>query len=266
MTYALPPSSESSHPFAALTLLQIRRRLASASGLEVVRELESALAARPSGFARYWLAWGYLHTDRHLEAARICCEMLDDHGAADAPRQAHLACSLLALIYRHWGDLDQARRFQKRAVLTGDDCDESDLGGLAHDAFLAGKLELAHGLSEMSLALQEVDEDGGAGNEWAMLGLVALRQGRVKKAIRAFRTAYRHHRREGYRAAMAMDLVHLGEIMGRCGRTSREIQLLERARRLTREPAAVTLAAEVQERLDEAVRMWIRREHPPELN
>ena len=49
----------------------------------------------------------------------------------------------LAAIYRELGDNDLARRFQQRAISHADDCGPDELLGLANDAWLAERHELA---------------------------------------------------------------------------------------------------------------------------
>lgn len=136
----------------------------------------------------------------------------------------------LAAIYRELGDNDLARRFQQRAISQVDDCGPDELLGLANDAWLAERLELAECLAGTAADIDEEDEFREPSAEVeATLGLLTGFLHDPREGIRPLLRAYSRHKAAGELRLMGNDLLNLSALLGELGRHRGELACVRRA-------------------------------------
>ncbi len=136
----------------------------------------------------------------------------------------------LAAIYRELGDNDLARRFQQRAISQVDDCGPDELLGLANDAWLAERLELAECLAGTAADIDEEDDFREPSPEVeATLGLLKGFLRDPREGIRPLLRAYSRHKAIGELRLMGNDLLNLSALLGELGRHRGELACVRRA-------------------------------------
>lgn len=171
----------------------------------------------------------------------------------------------LAAIYRELGDADLARRFQQRALLQMDDCGPDELLGLANDAWLSERIELACCLASTCV---EVDTDESLACEiQAMFSMMtALDLDDPRTAIRPLIRVYRQHQLNRDERLMGIDLLNLSALLSAEGRHQTEIRLVRRAIDHFENAPAPVSAARAREILANLQRMQSLREFDSSLN
>jgi tetratricopeptide (TPR) repeat protein len=134
----------------------------------------------------------------------------------------------LAAIYRELGDIDLARRFQQRAISQMDDCGPDELLGLANDAWLAKRHELAECLAGTAANFDENSHEPSADIE-ATLGLLTGVLHDPSEGIRPLLRAYSRHKAAGELRLMGNDMLNLSALLGELGRHRGEMTGVRRA-------------------------------------
>lgn len=150
--------------------------------------------------------------ERLLELARI----------ENCPALLGTAWNNLAVIHRERGETARAAACQQQSWRTAFACavDESttdaqatDLGNLANDAILAGNLQLAERLLNVSLADDIRRGDlADAAADFGNLGIVSALAGRFEHAQNHFQRALQLHTHLGDDRGQGCDLGHLAEL------------------------------------------------------
>ncbi len=170
----------------------------------------------------------------------------------------------LAAIYREVGDADLARRFQQRAILQQDDCGPDELLGLANDAWLSRRTELAISLSASCTVLEEDCEVGLEAHATAAV-FGGLSED-PRSAIRTLIHVYRQHQAAGSNRLMGIDLLNLSALLCETGRHRTELNLVRQAiQHFDQAPAPVS-AAKARGILKMLERMQSLREFDPSTN
>ena len=149
----------------------------------------------------------------------------------------------LAAIYRELEDANLARRFQQKALLMLDDCGPEELLGLANDAWLSRRTELASCLAESCLELNEDNE--GCRTDLEAQATVSVIGGidNPRDAIRTLIQVYRQHcTRNEFRLA-GIDLMNLSVLLGQLGREQAAASFVRRAIRHFDSACAVVSAS-----------------------
>jgi tetratricopeptide (TPR) repeat protein len=136
----------------------------------------------------------------------------------------------LAAIYRELGDNVLARRFQQSAISQLDNCGPAELLGLANDAWLAERLELAECLAGTAADIDEADayREPSAEVE-ATIGLLTGFLNDPRDGIRPLLRAYSRHKAAGELRLMGNDLLNLSALLGELGRHRGELACVRRA-------------------------------------
>ena len=170
----------------------------------------------------------------------------------------------LAAIYRELGDSDLARRFQQRAILQMDDCGPAELLGLANDAWLSHRTELAGCLSA---ACADLDEDTGdeslTAEAQATLAVISGLSDDPREGIRSLIRVYRHHQTAGAERLMGIDLQNLSVLFSEVGWYRAEMNLVRRAIRHFEQAPAPVSAARARQILATLERVQSLREFDP---
>jgi tetratricopeptide (TPR) repeat protein len=136
----------------------------------------------------------------------------------------------LAAIYRDLGDGGLASRFQQRAILQLDDCGQPELLGLANDAWLSGRSELA---ASLAASCEDLDEDIGSeslsAEAHATLAVISGMSGDPREGIRSLIRVYRTHRSASDERLMGIDLLNLAVLFSETGWHGAEMRAVQQA-------------------------------------
>jgi len=217
------------------TLAEIARQLQKAEQLEVAGQWSDAesvyrgVQQRDVSPASHIALGNFLvRQERYHEAIVTFTNVLDQVSQAGDLRGLAVVHHNLAGIYRELGDADLARRFQQRAIQHQDDCDPMDLLGLANDAWLCQRHELAECLAESSLEL-DPEECEGVAEARATHGVVSGILDDPRGGIRTLIRVYREHARSNAWRWMGFDLLNLAALCGQIGWSRRELRLVDQA-------------------------------------
>lgn len=173
----------------------------------------------------------------------------------------------LAAIYRELGDNDLARRFQQRAIAHVDDCGPDELLGLANDAWLAERHELAECLAGTAADIDEEDEYREPSAEVeATLGLLNGFLNDPREGIRPLLRAYARHKAAGELRLMGNDLLNLSVLLGELGRHRGELACVRRAIASFDDAPAPVSAAKARRLLAHLERLRQLRQFDPSRN
>ena len=173
-----------------------------------------------------------------------------------------IVCHNLASIYREVGDFDLARRFQWRATLLNESIDADGLLGMANDALLNERLDVAGSLVFAATEL-ETDEDL-APNDADLLataGLVEAETESPRVGLLTLFAAYRWHRDEDDLKGMGIDQLNMSALFGKLDRHRAERACLVRAIRFFDQASATYSSMKARTELErlnstEAVRSF----------
>ena len=173
----------------------------------------------------------------------------------------------LAAIYRELGDSDLARRFQQRAIQQMDDCGPPELLGLANDAWLSHRPELAGCLSASCV---DLDEDTGdeslTAEAQATSAIFSGLQEDPRAGIRSLIRVYRQHQSAREFRLMGIDLLNLSVLLSEVGWYRAEMNLVRRAIRHFEQAPAPVSTARARQILATLERMQSLRDFDPSLN
>jgi len=174
----------------------------------------------------------------------------------------------LAAIYRELGDNDLARRFQQRAILQLDDCRGIDLLGLANDAWLSGRSEVATCLASSCTELDwdESEVDSVMLEAQATLATTMGISEDPRQGIRSLIQVYRRHRAENEVRLMGIDLLNLSTLLSELGWYQAEMNFVRQAiSHFDQAPAPVS-ANRARQNLALLERMQTLRDFDPSMN
>lgn len=162
------------------------------------------------------------------------CSLMDalDQASKSGDQQAlGVIYHNLAAIYRELGDYDLARRFQQRSILQLEDCRAVDLLGLANDAWLSGRAEIATCLASSCTELDPEDDavDFVALEAQATLAITMGVTEDPRQGIRALIQIYRHHRDANDMRSMGIDLLNLSALVSELGWYQTEMNFVRQA-------------------------------------
>lgn len=135
----------------------------------------------------------------------------------------------LAAIYRELGDADLARRFQQQSLLQSDDCGPVELLGLANDAWLSRRTELAACLANSCV---ELDQDDLVSEDLEALATVGVMSGLLedpRQGIKSLIQIYRQHQSRNETRLAGIDLMNLAILCSEIGWYVAEARLVRRA-------------------------------------
>lgn len=202
--------------------------------------------------------------------AALCCltEALDQASTTGDQKALGVIYHNLAAIYRELGDYDLARRFQQRSILQLDDCRAIDLLGLANDAWLSGRSEIATCLASSCTELDPDDDDVDSVVLEAQATL-AVTMGVTedpRQGIRALIQIYRHHRDANDVRSMGIDLLNLSALVSELGWYQTEMKFVRQAiGHFDQAPAPVS-AGRARHNLAMLERMQSLRNFDPSMN
>jgi tetratricopeptide (TPR) repeat protein len=212
------------------------------------------------------IAFGNSLATREQFHAAICqlTAALDMASAAGDREALGVIFHNLAGIYRELGDADLARRFQQRALLQMDDCGPSELLGLANDAWLSQRTELAACLAS---SCADLDDEGSLALEaQATYSVITAQTEDPRSGIRSLIRVYRQHQAVGAERLMGIDLLNLAVLLSAGARYQTEINMVRRAIRHFVKASAPVSAAKAGEVLANLQRMQSLREFDPSVN
>lgn len=201
----------------------------------------------------------------HFNAA--ICQLTDalDLATLSGDREAlGIIFHNFASIYRELGDADLARRFQQRAILQVDDCGPDELLGLANDAWLSRRTELATSLAAGCTMLEEDCEEASEAHATAAVfsGLTED----PRPAIRTLIHIYRQHQVAGSNRLMGIDLLNLSALLCETGRHQAELEMVRKAVQHFEQAPAPRLLNKAKQVLEMLERMQSLRDFDPSVN
>jgi|GEM_PF-3554607 len=164
--------------------------------------------------------------ERFYEAISVFTPVLDcsDRSAIG------VVCHNLAAIYRMVDDPDLARRFQWRATLLQDDAGTEELIGMANDALLSQRPEMAYSLAT---ACQDVDGDDDLetadGDVVATVALATAALDSVSEGLVTLYVASLRHRSAGDLRGMGTDMLNMSVLFSDLNRPRAARRCLLRA-------------------------------------
>lgn len=168
--------------------------------------------------------------------------------------------SNLASVYRELGDFDLAQRFQRQVLAIHGAADVGDLLGWSTDALLAGKIVLAEKLARNAVELVEDSEDlGTLADAYGLLGIIAARRGRLRRAMWLLIRAARGHQCVADDRGLAADYQNLAEISGLMHRFGWQRTFLSAAQMFFRRAAMPLSEDRVASRLRDIDRLELYR-------
>ncbi len=224
----------------------------------------TAVAVDDSPQSRLTFANSLAERERYNEAICQLTAALDMASETGDREALGVIFHNLASIYRELGDADLARRFQQRAVLQMDDCGPDELLGLANDAWLSRRTELA---TSLAVGCTMLEEDSEAALE--AYATAAIFGGLVedpRSAIRTLIHIYRQHQATGSNRLMGIDLLNLSALLCETGRHRTELNLVRQAVQHFDEAPAPASAAKARGVLKMLERMQSLREFDPSTN
>lgn len=240
-------------------------RTRSWSEADAVFERASSLDLTPA--SRLAHACALAEQERFREALGQLTEALD---IAQRNGDLHSLATInhnLASIYRELGDSNLARRFQKRALNQLGDCGPDELLGLANDAWLAERHELAECLAGTAADMDDEPELCEPNPEVeATLGLMSGFLTDPREGIRPLLRAYARHRAAGELRLMGHDLLNLSALLGELGRHRGELACVRRAIACYDDAPAPFSAAKARRLLGHLERMKTLRQFDPSRN
>lgn len=255
------PDSNSCQALVADNLIRAERHSLAGEWIEADTHYSNAIDLDPSPASRIAFASSLATRECFHDAICQFTNALDMASAAGDREALGVIFHNLAAIYRELGDADLARRFQQRALLQMDDCGPKELLGLANDAWLSQRTELAACLA--SSCVEFSDEDFEA---QATVGVITGLEEDPRGGIRSLIGVYRRHQVAGAQRLMGVDLLNLSVLMSAEGRYRTEIRLVRRAiEHFILAPAPVS-AARARDLLANLERMQSLREFDPSVN
>ncbi|WP_157605140.1 hypothetical protein [Schlesneria paludicola] len=209
------------------------------------------------------IAYGVYLTEqeRYFEAISTFTVVLDGVDRAAIA----IVCHNLAAIYREVGDSDLARRFQWRATVMQEDLGSPEILGMANDALINGRHDLAETLIETAILMDDDPDDEPDPDLTATAALVHASTDSLEEGLLLLFQAYCRHRQVGNLRAMGLDLLNMASVFGTLDRPRAERKCLVRAIRCFGQasaPYSGSRAVQQLERLDRVqdVRMFdVRR-------
>lgn len=178
---------------------------------------------------RHRIAYGVClaEQERFFEAISIFTPVLDS-----SDRTAiGMVCHNLAAIYRTVDDDDLARRFQWRATLLQDDAGTEELLGMANDALLSQRPELAYSLATACQDVDgdDIDDDSADGDVVATVALATAALDSFAEGLVTLYVAYLRHRETVDLRGMGTDMLNMSIMFGELDRPRAERRCLLRA-------------------------------------
>lgn len=170
-----------------------------------------------------------------------------------------------AAVYRDLGDPDLARRFQQRAIQQMDDCGPIELMGLANDAWLSGRSELAACLAASCSDLDDETESVDLEAQ-ATLAVITGLTDNPREGIRTLIQVIRQHRIAGAERLMGIDLMNLSVLLAELGWYRAELAAVRNAIDCFERASATLSAARARHVMASLERMQSLREFDPRLN
>lgn len=173
----------------------------------------------------------------------------------------------LAAIYRELGDADLARRFQQRALLQLDDCGPPELLGLANDAWLSQRTELASCLVSSCID-PDADHDADSADleVQATVGVMTGLLEEPRGGIRVLIDIYRQHCSAGAERLAGIDLMNLSLLLSEIGWYQFEISIVRSAIRHFQHAPAPVSVVRARHRLEILERAHSLRNFDPSMN
>lgn len=216
------------------------------------------------------IAFGTSLAHREQYHGALCCltDALDQASKAGDREALGVIYHNLAAIYRELGDYDLARRFQQRSILQLDDCRPVDLLGLANDAWLSGRSEIATCLAS---SCTELDSDGDELDcvlleAQATLAITVGLAEDPRQGIRSLIQIYRQHRAANDVRLMGVDLLNLSALLSELGWYRAEMNFVRRAISLFDQAPAPVSAVKARQTLGLLERMQSLRNFDPSMN
>ncbi|MBS0206694.1 MAG: tetratricopeptide repeat protein [Planctomycetes bacterium] len=172
----------------------------------------------------------------------------------------------LAAIYRDLGDADLARRFQQRAIQQMEECGPTELLGLASDAWLSRRTELAKCLSAACSELEQEGDEDLILQAQATLGIVTGMTDNPREGVRLLTDACRQHRAARQHRLIGIDLMNLAILVSNFAWYRAEIHFVRQAIRhfeLAPAPVSAVRARQILSNLERAQSL---REFDPSVN
>jgi tetratricopeptide (TPR) repeat protein len=164
--------------------------------------------------------------ERYFEAITVLTPILDGVDRYAIGIVSHN----LAAIYRELGDIELARRFQWRATLLQEDSGPDDLLGMANDAYLGERHQVAESLLLSAIDLQDDHaEQTMDGDFIATKGLIQSVRDSVQVGLLTIYAAYQQHQVEADFRRMGTDQLNMSVLFGELKRYRAERACLRRA-------------------------------------
>lgn len=215
------------------------------------------------------IAFGSSLASREQYNGALCClaEALDQASKSGDREALGVIYHNLAAIYRELGDYDLARRFQQRSILQLDDCRAVDLLGLANDAWLSRRSEMASCLASSCTELDSDDElDSVLLEAQATLAITVGLAEDPRQGIRSLIQVYRQHRAANDVRLMGIDLLNLSALLSELGWYRAEMDFVRRAISLFDQAPAPVSAVKARQTLGLLERMHSLRNFDPSKN
>ena len=190
----------------------------------------SAVSLDHSPASRIAFANSLANRERYNESICLLTEALDLANETGDRAALGVIFHNLAGIYRELDDNDLARRFQHRAVLQLDDCGPLELLGLANDAWLSRRVDLASCLSASCIDLEDDESDDSISLEaQAMLATITGLEENPREGIRTLILVYRRHHVINAHRLMGIDLLNMSVLLSQLGKYRTEIIAVQRS-------------------------------------
>ncbi len=214
----------------------VKRNLRRASRHALNREwdhadacFQAAIESDVSPVSQIAHASSLAERERYHEALCLFTGAIDRATATGNREALGVIFHNLAGIYRELGDADLARRFQQRALLQLDDCGPAELLGLANDAWLSKRTELASCLAESCVELDEETEFIVDLEAQATVSILSGQFDNPRDGIRSIIKIYRQHCSRYELRFAGIDLMNLAALFAQIGWVRTEMHLIRRA-------------------------------------
>lgn len=228
----------------------------------------AAIQLDPTPASRIAFGASLASRERYHGALCYLTEALDQASNSGDREALSVIYHNLAAIYRELGDFDLARRFQQRSILQLEDCRPVDLLGLANDAWLSRRSEIAECLASSCV---ELDSDGDEldsvlAEAQATLAVITGLAEDPRQGIRSLIQVYRQHRDANDMRLMGIDLLNLSALLSELGWYRAEMNFVRSAiNHFDQAPAPVS-AVKARQNLALLERMQSLRDFDASMN
>ncbi len=190
---------------------------------------QAAIESDATPVSRIAYAGSLTERERYHEAICLFTQAIDRASATGNREALGVIFHNLAVIYRELGDADLARRFQQRALLQLDDCGPAELLGLANDAWLSKRTELASCLAESCVELDDDTEFSVDLEAQATISTMSGLLDNPRDGIRSLIQVYRQHCSRNELRLAGIDLMNLAVLLAQIGWAHAEANMVRRA-------------------------------------